>query len=395
MKHIYKLPPCSSYDIEAMESWLSDMATEGLMLTEDGFFFKLAVFARATPKNVRYRLTAAEVQPTLFNDYDSPTDEAVDLSRDMGWEYVCRRGSFYIYRTESVTAPELNSDPEILALTLNKLKKHQRNAFIISLLLMAVYLFLYGVLLNDFHFWISWIALGTPFSLLTILWLVISICSQVLDMVRIGKLRRKLLSEGGLEHKKDYHAGTARYYVCKALKLLVFLLWVILFAQLVGRYVTESDKVILSDYDGAIPFATAQDYVEGEYIESPIFVPNTVRVWSDVLSPVNYDYHEQASIIRNDEVYWEVNYYVDYHEAAFPWLARLLAEDYARYNRDDEYTMLPLPELDVDFACAFADHGVRVVLQKDCVVIHAYFSQYSEYALTPEEWVTILAESIG
>ena len=29
-KHTFRLPPCPAYDIEGMESWLSDLAMEGL-----------------------------------------------------------------------------------------------------------------------------------------------------------------------------------------------------------------------------------------------------------------------------------------------------------------------------------------------------------------------------
>ena len=35
---VYILPPCPSYDVEGMESWLTDMAKDGLILTKDGGF---------------------------------------------------------------------------------------------------------------------------------------------------------------------------------------------------------------------------------------------------------------------------------------------------------------------------------------------------------------------
>ena len=37
--------PCPDYDVEGMESWLSDMSARGLFLTEDGFFAGLGVRA--------------------------------------------------------------------------------------------------------------------------------------------------------------------------------------------------------------------------------------------------------------------------------------------------------------------------------------------------------------
>ena len=55
-KHVYRLPPCPAYDIEGMESWLSDMAANGLLLSADGFFAGFAIFEKSEPRAVRYRL---------------------------------------------------------------------------------------------------------------------------------------------------------------------------------------------------------------------------------------------------------------------------------------------------------------------------------------------------
>ena len=36
MKQIYQLPPCSIYDVPAMETWLTDLARSGLHLVKAG-----------------------------------------------------------------------------------------------------------------------------------------------------------------------------------------------------------------------------------------------------------------------------------------------------------------------------------------------------------------------
>ena len=41
---IWRLPPCPPYDVEGMESWLSDMAAQGWKLEPDDFFFGIASF---------------------------------------------------------------------------------------------------------------------------------------------------------------------------------------------------------------------------------------------------------------------------------------------------------------------------------------------------------------
>ena len=38
IQYVYRPLPCPDYDVEGMESWLTDMAAEGLVLSPDGFF---------------------------------------------------------------------------------------------------------------------------------------------------------------------------------------------------------------------------------------------------------------------------------------------------------------------------------------------------------------------
>lgn len=93
MKHAYRLPPCPDYDVEGTESWLTDMAGQGLHLTKDGFFFGVATFEKGDPQEVRYRLEAAPKTTSMWaEDGGYPDQDAVELSRDLGWEYVANRG---------------------------------------------------------------------------------------------------------------------------------------------------------------------------------------------------------------------------------------------------------------------------------------------------------------
>ena len=51
--------PCADHDVEAMESWLTDLAAQGWFLEEDGFCLAWATFVRGEPRPVRYRLTSS------------------------------------------------------------------------------------------------------------------------------------------------------------------------------------------------------------------------------------------------------------------------------------------------------------------------------------------------
>ena len=61
-KQVYRIPPCNSFDIPAMESWLEDMASKGYILAKDSFFMGTATFEVGTPRAIRYRL---EATPTI------------------------------------------------------------------------------------------------------------------------------------------------------------------------------------------------------------------------------------------------------------------------------------------------------------------------------------------
>ena len=60
VKTVRRYPPCPDYDVEAMESWLSDMADQGLVLSRDGFFFGFGYFEKTEPKKMRYRLEGSK-----------------------------------------------------------------------------------------------------------------------------------------------------------------------------------------------------------------------------------------------------------------------------------------------------------------------------------------------
>ena len=61
-KTYYRLVPCPSYDVEGIESWLEDLAEEGLFLTNDGFFCGFGFFHKEEPKKVKYRFTPVFVK---------------------------------------------------------------------------------------------------------------------------------------------------------------------------------------------------------------------------------------------------------------------------------------------------------------------------------------------
>lgn len=145
-KYVYRLPPCPDYDMAGVESWLTDMAREGLILEADTPFFGFYGFYKAAPQTLRYRMEPAlKVQGVWDWAPGEPKEDAQHLYGDMGWDYVTRYGDFHIYRCADPHAPELHTDEDIQAEALNVLKKRYRSNLIVDLVFLALYL-RFGVL---------------------------------------------------------------------------------------------------------------------------------------------------------------------------------------------------------------------------------------------------------
>ncbi len=128
-RRVYRLTPCPDWDVEGVESWLTDLADEGLLLAEDGIWGRTAAFTRGEPRRMKYRLEAAPKTPSLWDENGgNPDPEAVELGERYGWRYVARYGEFYIYRSADPSARELNTDPAVQALALSAVEKRRRGA---------------------------------------------------------------------------------------------------------------------------------------------------------------------------------------------------------------------------------------------------------------------------
>lgn len=138
--------PCQSYDLEAMESWLEEMARCGWRLEQVGCFGCTAAFAAAAPQMVRYRLTSAMDADTFGTEaWLGPSEESRCLYAAYGWEYVAKRGPFYIYRTRDPAAREVDTDPHTQALVLRSLHRRARESL---LTLVLLFFLVYPLTLN-------------------------------------------------------------------------------------------------------------------------------------------------------------------------------------------------------------------------------------------------------
>ncbi len=395
-KTYYRLAPCSAYDVEGMESWLEDLAEQGLFLTEDGFFCGFGFFHKEEPRRAKYRLQASEVEGGFFSDGDEPEAEQQEISEALGWEFVARRGEFYIYRSVCEEVRELNTDPEVQAITMKMVQKRQYHSIISCLLWLIIYPLVKknGAVIAPLFYMKTWFYL---FSMLLILWFF---ASSLKKLIYYTKLRKKLKNGEQPNREKNWKKRAWQYPTKIVLAVVLCCTWIFIVLGNLGRTVLFEDEIPLTEYTGNPPFATMADIApENPYELVKMGFANTVTEWSDVLAPVNFIWEEIAEVWVTEDrsVYglWDINY----HEVRWPWMAKLLAKDYMRMDKERDFEIIGELDLGVDYALAYIDdiHMGKVILVHGNKVLQGTFHEYGgekEEYFTLEEWAKIMADSI-
>ena len=408
IKYAHRIAPCPAYDVAGTEQWLTEMAERGLHLAPDGFALGIVSFERGEPRHARYRLDAIP-RHGFFDGGDSPDSEAVELAAEYGWEYVGRRGEFYIYRAEGQDSRELNTDPRVQAIAMRAVRARQRG----TLFSLLFWLLLYPLLRNGAALYraplLTCLTFGswlTAFSLAMIAW---CFARSVFCAVSLERLYRRL-SRGEACANTRYDSRRARQHrLLTVVRVVLTVLWIVLVAVRTLYLMVDEGEMSLSEYGGSggeIPFATVAELVgtQGEvsdYQQTMNAFGNTVRVWRDPLVPVNVDYCEIARVTLTDGSMIEVGLYVEYHEAASERIAAALAREHLQFDRrrgkryDPLSIELPIP---VDQIYAYLDnlHMPTVIIQIGDRVIRASLHRYSESAEIPiEVWAQTVAESIS
>ena len=401
-KYVLRLPPCPDYDVEGTECWLTDLAREGLLLKKDGLFAGVAVFERAVPQRVQYRLGAAQKDTGLLGDGYEPDPEQVELCAQYGWEYVARRGEFYIYRSHDPAARELNTDPAVQALALKAVKSRSVSAAIYAALWILV--FLLAPILKRVGLLRAILELRTPVFLLFAALAVGAVVRSVRELRALRKLQRTLEQGRQPERRSGWRRNAVRCHVVRFVRLGLTAALII-----VGccRITEPAQDHHPSDLEGQLPFASMRDLASADgtavtdYRESMTGMGfNLVELHSDWLAPSMIDYHEVADVTRADGSVLRGGLYIDYYETASPWLARqLLWEYHAIARRDRSYMPLDAPEVDGCTLAAYEGtlHFPVVLIQRGNVFLYAYFYQFDDpgsYILPLDEWIGILARSL-
>lgn len=398
VKYTYRIPPCPSCDVEGVESWLEDMAKQGMLLCRDGIFLGLARFEKAAPRNAAYRLAAAMKSTSMWSDGGGePDEEEIEASAGLGWEYVSKFGEFYIYRSFDRRSRELNTDPQVQALALNEVKKRGRSAFLDSLYWLLLYPLLFVIFRSRSSVLLTMLSYGTVKFLFSFFTVCLIFADSLVRLNYISRLRKKLLDGQEMDRHKPWKKGAAKYHAARVLMFICCAVTAAGLLQSLGASITDAGETALEDYPGELAFADIFDFAQGEpyYVDMGSF-GNKIRTKSDLLAPELTELVQIAGVKTEDGRDIEGYLSVDYMEGRWEWVARAAARDYYRIARSKkEYEPLELPELGADFAVAYRrDLGFEeLIVRRGKKLIRASFHSYGgdTYGIELEDWARIMA----
>lgn len=319
-KFVKKLIPFESCDIPAIQSWLEDMAAQGLFYVDCGFF--CARFERGEPKKQRYRLDFCDVSLGKI------PEEKAELYERSSWRVVGElKNDLVVLTTDDPDAPEIFSEPEHLIKPLKRLaKKHTAYwiLFLIMFLLSRVGSpFMYSML-GMATFVEGVLDIGTAYYILLCLMAVLLLLEFIVHLRSCRHLKKliKQIERGGeLPTGESYKTKSKIGAVLIPLTIPVIVLWFIHLAVPMGEgYLHGTND--LSD----LPFPTMQEinideynyYVDGlKALEGASLANISER--HDLLAPTIIDFTQHTSSFENltGEGEYTFEYDVWYYQMRF------------------------------------------------------------------------------
>lgn len=230
---IRRIPPCPAHDIEAMESWLMDMARAGWMLEKDGYSCGMANFQKAEPQETLYRLVGFWKPPTTGQllgvsgsvqyPSDQPEEEALELNWLYGWAYVAKRGKYFIYRSVCENPRELDTDPLVQSMTIRAAAQWDRVRFLWGLIALLP-LFLQP---RSSYTFLQLLAAAPLFYISTLLFSGFLFAPALLGYLHGTALAKRLKENQPLDHHKNWREGAPSYRLRQVTTVLVCLLYVV------------------------------------------------------------------------------------------------------------------------------------------------------------------------
>ena len=366
--------PCSSLDIEAMQTWLEDMAMDGYLLKKCSRATHKYQFYKIEPLKVRYRLTPVSSSMEEWNM--QPDEEHSTLAEAFGWEYVCSENYFHIYRTYDEDAREIHTDPAVQAESIRQLGRRILKTAAVWWSLPFIYVFLLLTFGSPYAFWRSLIIDRVGAQFMMTLLVVLALIRASTIIIRLQAVKKKLKHGFVPIHRKEWKPKAGLYRIwCRLRPVVIVLLALFIF---LGRSANAAKTNYQDNPDRTVerPFMTVTEMVKDTDDASIAEVElNWMRNWPHVLSPVNYEWVEILTVADKDGEEGMVSMQLNYHETGSKFLSDRLTQEYISYGEDFGTVMGNAPETKADKAYFyFNEYGNPcAVMQYDKTVVQVEF----------------------
>ncbi|MBQ9091437.1 MAG: DUF2812 domain-containing protein [Anaerotignum sp.] len=338
-KYIRKSVPTSAYDLPAFESWLSDLAQEGLFLVSlNGYGGK---FRRDVPKKMTYRVEI----PKYFDT--RPPKKMEEMYQEFGWEFICTYyQNGFIFASEADDPVELHTDPITQSEGIRDFYKEQRNECIACLIFLP--------LLAAATIGLKWTNLAetltVPFDIkLIIMWLYLcfGMFLSIKELRSLKKMKTELEMGIPMEHRKPYKK---RSFIRNLFLIYAIALLLAAALEMALIYTKHQDNSFsINEVSSPIPFVSL-----GELDGTGHIGETDISYESTILAPVQYNIYTDK-----DDSHLHM-YYMDVRPA---FLAKQTMETIARNGMFDGLSgfrfyitgVQPMPEVPLDIPPAWFD----------------------------------------
>lgn len=310
-KYIRRSVPTGAYDLPAFESWLADLAQEGLFLVSlNGYGGK---FRRDVPKKMTYRVEI----PKYFDT--RPPKKMEEMYQEFGWEFICTYyQNGFIFASEAEEPVELHTDPITQSAGIRDFYKEQRNELIVCLILLP--------LMAATEFGLKWTNLAetltNPFDIkLVIMWLYLcfGMFLSIKELRSLKKMKTELEMGIPMEHRKPYKK---RSFIRNLFLVYAIVLLLAAALEMALIYTKQQDNNFsINEVSSSIPFVSL-----GELDGTGHIGETDVSYESTAFAPVQYDIYT-----GKDNTYLHL-YYMEVRPA---FLAKQTMETIARNGMFD------------------------------------------------------------
>lgn len=318
--------PCSVMNVEAMQTWLEDLALEGYLLCRRSAYSSF-LFQKIEPLKIRYRLTPIANELEHWNQ--EPDVEGRTLADAFGWDYVCTLGYFHVYRAYSEEVRELNTEPTVHAEALHQLRRKAMRAASAALVFPLIYTLIVWVFSGQNRMLRTMVRDGIMlYSLLPLSMIFISI-RGLRDCIGLLRLQKRWRSGGNTTERKEWKPRAKLHrFGNYALRVLAFCL---ILVCVLNRHI-QWEKMCYQDLPtdkGAVPFLTVTELADRSeaVTRAERHEVGYLRSWDHILAPVSYEWAEIVDVTFRDGSTGRFSIDVVYHEARFGWIADGLARE--------------------------------------------------------------------